>query len=113
MLGASNSKDMLRIPLDIEAISAVSLQSSQDQKALQNEFMSSLAGVDERIARVEEMLRTQADQLQANQIKQVGPLYNVSAAPRRRPSPSRYHISTKSTRSEGLGVRVTPYAVAC
>jgi ankyrin repeat protein len=93
-------------------MSTVTLQSSREQIALKDKFLSSLADVDERIARVEEMLQAQADQLQANQFKQVGSLYNVSA-PRRRSSPSTNHNHTKSARSEGLGVRVTPYIVAC
>lgn len=75
--------------------------------------MSSLAGVDERVARVEEMLRAQADQLQANQSKQVGSLYNVSPATRRRPLPSANQNSKKSAGSGGLGIRVTPYIVTC
>lgn len=103
----------MKIRLDIETISTLTLRSSQEQIGLKNEFMSSLAGVDERIARVEDMLRAQADQLQANQFKQVGSLYNVSATPRRRSLPSANHVHTKSARSEGLGVRVTPYVVAC
>jgi ankyrin repeat protein len=103
----------MQIRLDIETMSAVTSQSTQDHMALQNKFMSSLAGVDDRIARVEEMLRAQADQAHTNQFKQVGPLHNVSADSRRRSSPSTKQYSTNCTRSEGLGVRVTPYTVAC
>ncbi len=41
--------------------------------------MDSFADVNERIGRVKEMLRPQTDQLQANQLKQVLSLHNVSA----------------------------------
>ncbi len=104
---------MMQIRLEIATISTITTQSSQQQIALKDEFMSSLASVDERIARVEEMLRAQADQLQVNQFKQVGSLYNVSASPRRRSSPSTNSIPTQSARSEGLGIRVTPCIGAC
>lgn len=49
---------MMQIRLDIATISTVTMKSSQDQVALTETFISSLAGVDERIARVEEMLQT-------------------------------------------------------
>lgn len=103
---------MMQIRLEIATISTVTTQSSQEQVALTEKFMSSLAGVDERIARVQEMLQTQADQLQVNQFKQVGSLYNVSAAPRRL-SRSSNSVPTESARSEGVYVRATPYMVAC
>ena len=104
---------MMRIRLDIETISTVTLQSSQDQIAQQEKFVSSLAGVDERVSRVEAMLQAQAYQLLANQSKQVGSSYNVSATPPRRSPPLAKNISTTSVRSEGLGVRVTPYVIVC
>src|SRR5947207_15029776 len=102
---------MMHIRLDVETISTAALQSSREQIALKDKFVSSLAGVDQRLARVEEMLRVQADQLQADQFKQVGPLYSMPTARRRRAPPSANYNSTKSPRSEGLGVRVTPYTV--
>ncbi|KAJ5951075.1 uncharacterized protein N7479_009488 [Penicillium vulpinum] len=58
MLDASNLHDMTKIRLDIEAISAVTFESSQQQMALGNNFLSGLAAVDQRIARVEKMLLT-------------------------------------------------------
>ena len=71
---------MMQIRLEIATISSVTTQSSQEQTALKERFMSSLTGVDERIARVKEMLRAQADQVQGNQFRQVGSLYNMSTA---------------------------------
>ena len=102
----------MQMRLNLETISVVTTQSSQEQIALQGQLISSLAGVDERIARLEEMLRAQADQIRENQFKQVGPLYNMSAV-RRRASPARSKVATSSRQSEGFGVRVTPYTVAC
>ncbi|PLB48481.1 ankyrin [Aspergillus steynii IBT 23096] len=51
ILGASNSQDMMKIRLDIEAISTVAIQSSHQQVALQDNFLKGLAAVDERITR--------------------------------------------------------------
>ena len=56
----------MQMRLNLETISVVTTQSSQEQIALQGQLMSSLAGVDERIARLEEMLRAQADQVREN-----------------------------------------------
>ncbi|KAB8242536.1 ankyrin repeat-containing domain protein [Aspergillus flavus] len=70
MLGASNSQDMTKIRLDVEAISAVTLQSSQEQTLLKENFLDGISAVNERIARVEEMLQVQASQVQASQFKQ-------------------------------------------
>ena len=61
---------MMQMRLDLETISVVTTQSSQEQIALQGQLMNNLAGVDERIARVEEMLHAQADQVRENQLKQ-------------------------------------------
>jgi ankyrin repeat protein len=103
---------MMELRLNLETVTMVTTQSSQDQMALQYQLRSGLTSVDERIARVEEMLRAQADQARESQLRQVGPLYNVSAV-RRRVSPARREVSTSSTQSEGVGVRVAPYSVAC
>ncbi|KAB8073560.1 ankyrin [Aspergillus leporis] len=112
ILGASNSQDMMRIRLDIEAISTVTLQSSQQQIALRDNFLSGLAAVDERIARVEEMLRVQANQVEASQFKQVGLSYDMSTTRRKRLQPKK-EVYTTTTRSDGMGVRVTPFVVTC
>lgn len=103
---------MMKIRLDIETISTVTLQSSQQQVALQDNFLSGLAAVDERIARVEEMLREQADQVQASQFKQVGSSYDMSTTRKIR-APPKKELYTTTTRSEGMGVRVTPFVVTC
>ena len=103
----------MQIRLDVATISTATAQSSQEQIALTNKFMGSLAGVDERIARVEEMLHAQADRVHINQLQQVGMLYNMSTT-RASPSPPlRNPVPRKPRHPEGLGVRVTPYIVAC
>ncbi|CAG8018580.1 unnamed protein product [Penicillium salamii] len=114
ILGASNSQDMTKIRLDIETISTVTLESSQQQIALKDNFLNGLAAVDQRIARVEDMLRTQSHQVQASQFTQVGTSYDMSTARRQRPSPSiKKERQPATIRSEGVGIRVTPFAVTC
>ncbi|EER25757.1 ankyrin repeat containing protein [Coccidioides posadasii C735 delta SOWgp] len=113
LLGASNSHDMVQIYLSIQAISAFTLQSSQEQVSMKDKFIDTLTTVDERITRVEQMLQTQTHQLQATQFQQVGALYNVRRTNRRQ-SRSRPNNPTVTTpNSEGLAVRVSPYVVSC
>lgn len=104
---------MLHLRLNIDAISSASVQSSSEQKASQEKVMNSLAGVDERISRVEEMLRTQAEQVQSNQMSQIGPLYTTAQTYRNRAIPSKGLTGTLTPRVEGMGIRVSPYTVAC
>lgn len=104
---------MMQIRPEVSAISTAAVYSVKEQSAMTNKFMNTLASVDDRIARVEEMLRTQADQIHLNQRKQMGSLYNVSAIPERQSPTSMNAFPTKSNHSEGLGVRVTPCLVAC
>ncbi|KGO77701.1 hypothetical protein PITC_010650 [Penicillium italicum] len=113
ILGASNSQDMTKIRLDIETISTVTLESSQQQVALKDNFLSGLAAVDQRIARVEDMLRTQSHQVQASQFTQVGTSYDMSTTRRQRPSSIKKETQSTITRSDGIGIRVTPFAVTC
>ncbi|KAH8432453.1 uncharacterized protein LDX57_010089 [Aspergillus melleus] len=113
ILGASNSQDMMKIRLDIEAISTVALESSHQQVALKDCFLRGLAAVDERIARVEEMLQSQASQVQASQLKQVGSTYDMSTGRKERPSPYTKEVYTTPTQPEAVGVRVTPFVVTC
>ncbi|KAI9772906.1 MAG: hypothetical protein M1840_008788 [Geoglossum simile] len=123
MLGASNSRDMMRIRLDLETISTVTSQSAQGQNDLRYEFLGSLSQhqndlresvsqmyhqVDQRIGRVEEILRAQSERLEASQYTQLGPLKR--RAPR---IPNKGSEFPKLARSEGVGVRVTQFAIAC
>ncbi|EEP77276.1 predicted protein [Uncinocarpus reesii 1704] len=113
LLGASNSHDMIQISLSIQAISAVTLKSTAAQMAMKDKFLDTIASVDERITRVEQMLQRQTNQLQVNQAQQVGALYNVHTANRRRARSRQSSPPATPTNSEGLTVRVTPYVVTC
>ncbi|DAA74392.1 TPA_exp: Ankyrin repeat protein [Trichophyton benhamiae CBS 112371] len=92
MLGASNSQDMTDMRLQLEAISIITRESSQENIALQGQLISSLSHVDKRVARVEELLRSQAQKVKEEQFTQVGPLYNIVAARRHSPHPRKAPI---------------------
>ncbi|KAI0396230.1 ankyrin repeat-containing domain protein [Xylariaceae sp. FL0594] len=112
LLGASNSQDMMRIRLDVQAISTTTLQSSQNQLALAEKFMTTLNSVDDRIARVEDMLKDQSQQLQRNQFMQVGSLYADDSLSG--PPPPQLGNSTVATHHEtDLSVRVIPRTMTC
>ena len=98
MLGASNSQGMVRIRVDLDTISTKSSNSAQIQlsmgETLQNslvrhrddlkEFLTVIQPqADQRIGKVEELLKLQAAQLQASQLDRLGNSYG------RRPSYSR------------------------
>ncbi|KAL6900449.1 ankyrin repeat-containing protein [Trichoderma evansii] len=104
MLGATNSEDMLRIRLDIQAISTTTTQASQTQSALGERFITSLAGVDERIARVEQMLQHQADILQMNQFIQVQSAYGTNLTLKKRETMTKPH-SAIMPEQLNLGIR--------
>lgn len=71
--------------------------------------------VDQRIAKVEEMLKLQAEQVQTGQSTQLGPLYRARPMNRRRPSPGAIAgpQSLQPARSEGVRVRLNQYACTC
>ncbi|KAI4187971.1 MAG: hypothetical protein LQ346_005403 [Caloplaca aetnensis] len=90
ILGASNSQDMMRIRLDINALSAMSLEAAQGPRVLQNMIQTDLARhhnqmedafthiyarVDQRIGAVESLLEAQSAQLAASQSSQLGNVY--------------------------------------
>ncbi|KAK2882614.1 hypothetical protein FQN49_000186 [Arthroderma sp. PD_2] len=112
MLGASNSQDMTHMRLQLEAMSVLTRESSQENLALQGHLMSSLTHVDARVARVEELLRAQAQRVKEDQFTQVGPRYNVVAA-RRRVSYSKKAAESRNRQSEGYSTGVTPYRLRC
>ena len=122
---------MMRVRLDLEALSTVTTESIQNQSTSWNEFLRCLALqhkdvtesvsgtyqlVDQRISRVEEMLKAQSAQIQASQLAQIGPLYNMGPpSSRRRHSraSSRTRVPQLPARSEAVGVRLTQYATVC
>lgn len=127
MLGASNSQDMMRIRLDLQTISTTSSSSAQAQFSMEENLQNSLVRhrddltefltrihqqTDQRIGNVEELLQTQAAQLQASQLDRLGnsygrrPSYSRTLPPARRQT---QHQELKS--SEGVGVKLTQYGV--
>ncbi|KAM5440430.1 hypothetical protein McanCB21832_000538 [Microsporum canis] len=111
MLGTSNSQDMIDMRLQLEAISVLTRESSQENLALQGQIISSLTHVDERVARVEELLRSQAQKVKEEQFTQVGPLYNV--ATNRGTSLSRNAVMPRDRQLEGYSGPATPYRLRC
>lgn len=111
----SNARhDMMKIRLEIESFSTITAHSMQQQQvALQNHFSGALVAVNERIARVEEMLREQALQVSESQTIQVGSSYIASQPRQRLPGISKPTVLPASPRSEGIGVRVAPFIVTC
>lgn len=121
----------MRVRLDLETLSAVTVQSVQNQTASWEEFLQGIAiqhkgvtesvshtyqQVDQRICRVEEMLRAQSAQIQASQLAQIGPLYNMGPPPSRRRysrTISKNSIPQMPVHSEAVGVRLTRYATVC
>ncbi|KAL8821216.1 MAG: hypothetical protein Q9191_007356 [Dirinaria sp. TL-2023a] len=127
MLGASNSNDMMRIRLDLQTISTVTSQSVQDRDIMRKDLETSLVRhhesledslamvyqrVDQRISSVEQLLKDQSMQLQADQFSQMGPFYrHRSPSPRREPRMSGpAPPASKSEGSRAVGVRVSQYS---
>lgn len=120
---------MTRIRLDLQTISTVTSQFAHGQSIMQKDFETSLVRhqdspeislamvyqrVDQRIGSVEQLLKDQSAQLQADQHHQMGPFYrHRSPSPRgglRRPGPA--SRAPKALDSQAMGVRVSQYA-AC
>lgn len=122
---------MIRVRLDIESLSVVTIKSAQNQTASLHEFLQGMTLqhrettefvrekhqlVDERISRVEEMLRAQSEQIQAAQFTQIGPSYD-----RTRPQSQRRYsrpVSKNRTpqmppRGEAVGIRLRQYVTVC
>lgn len=127
MLGASNSRDMARIRVDLENISSVSSTSAEHQIHMEQNIQTSLVHhrddlavslsqlyeqVDQRIGSVEALLKRHTDHLQFSQSNQLGNSYG------RRPSFSRSAIVSRQPtqhetdiKSSGdVGIRVARYA---
>ena len=85
------------------------------QDGLKNSLTQVYEQVDQRVSRVEEMLKAQSDQVQASQLSQVGPLYKVRPLNQKRgSSPAYTHIvQSQPARSEGVRVRLNQYAATC
>ncbi|KAJ4151006.1 hypothetical protein LMH87_011727 [Akanthomyces muscarius] len=113
MLGASNSDDMLKIWLDIQDISSVTDQASQGQVVMNDKVLMALAGVDERIAQVEQMLQNQSELIRMNQFVQVQSAYGMSPLRKATESSGQPYSSFHSGEKTSIGIRVTPSAISC
>lgn len=121
----------MHVRLDLETLSTVTKQTAQAQSTSWEEFLRDIAShhqnveetlnhthqqVDERISRVEEMLKTQSTQIQNSQFLQVGPSYNMGPPASRRRlsrSVSKERPPKMPSRPEAVGVRLTQYASIC
>lgn len=108
------SQDVMRIRLEIQEISIVTARSSQLQVDLNEKLATTLAAVDDRIARVEDMLRMQSEQLQAHQHTQVASSVRALPSPADRPllASPQTPMEAASQRANDVGIRVRPYT-AC
>lgn len=125
---------MLRIRLDLQHLSTitsqVTTQTVEERNGLRTEVMNSLAlhqdgvkssldhvyeQVDQRIAKVEKMLKKQAEQVQTGQSTQIGALYRGRPMNRRRASPQTIACvhTLQSPQSEGVRVRLNQHASTC
>ena len=125
---------MLRIRLDLKNLSTitsqVTSQTVEEHTHLRNSILNSLPlhqngvktslhhtykQVDQRIAKVEEMSKAQADQVQKSQSTQAGPLDRAPPMDRRRPSPevTASSLPLRPARFEGVCVRLQQYASIC
>jgi hypothetical protein len=104
---------MLKIRLDVQAISAVATQSSKNQLALSDKFLTTLSGVDDRIARVENLLQTQARHLRSNQSMQIGARYQSTSAVSKQSLIQAQKTHLDPAGVDAIEVHVTPYIVSC
>ncbi|KAF2149926.1 hypothetical protein K461DRAFT_245163 [Myriangium duriaei CBS 260.36] len=114
ILGASNSHDMMQVRLEIAAVSSIASRASDEQSCLKADINSTLNTVDDRIAKIENMLRWQTQQIQASQFEQMGSMYNIpQPAPSYRRSSSTSSDRRKTKTPDDITVKVTPYAIQC
>jgi hypothetical protein len=124
-------RDMMRIRVELQALSTVTAQIPQEQNSIRDDVLTSLAkhhdsltqafeqrinqAVEQRISEVGDMMKVQSEQFQTNQNNQIGPLYRgPPPSYRRRKSSSTSTSSKKSpARAEGVGVRVSQYTSTC
>ncbi|KAK4178478.1 hypothetical protein QBC36DRAFT_385880 [Triangularia setosa] len=108
----------IRTVKSIQEISSLttrsSIQSTQEHLAMSKAFMATMAGIDERVARAEALIRAQTEQLHERQFSQIGSLYNAPSRTRKRQSVSQYETGPAIIRSEtSISVRVRPCVATC
>lgn len=125
---------MLHIKLELESLSSVlpqtSTQAAEGNQGLRDEVMDRLAQhhdsvrtslhqvysqVDQRIAKVEDIINKQGEQAHAEQIMQFGSVYGaLPPNGRRRSSDTALRLKAlQPARSEGVRIRLKQYASSC
>ncbi|KAK8059217.1 TPR Domain containing protein [Apiospora saccharicola] len=100
----------MKIRVDIHAMS----NTASNHLALSEKFMDCLTGVDDRIAKVEQILHLQSQQLQANQFMQVREAYSSKPRLKQQPSfPLGDHKSLTPGSRDNFSIRVTPHLRTC
>ena len=120
LIGASNSRDMMRVRLDLQELSRSTSRSSDnilDSIADHEEKVVESMGegfdlVDSRIATVEDKMQEQLTQMEAKFIRQMGFMYDMGRrhSTQRALSPTSSTSSSRSRssgKSSSIGVRVT------
>ncbi|KAI9691740.1 MAG: hypothetical protein M1822_007812 [Bathelium mastoideum] len=98
LLGASNSREMLRVRLEVESLSTQTTTSSEEDAAFRTELLATVdthheklstsitnswSQVDKRISGIEDLLQTQMMQLESQQAMQMGTMYGLPSGRRR------------------------------
>lgn len=116
---------MMRVRLDLEALSSVATRSAEREEAFRDQFINELAlhhealadsvgqnfmQVDQRVGRIEELLKAQMAQMQVSQSMQLGTMYGLGRVRSRTPSrglPMDLDKEQARTDLQAIGVRVT------
>lgn len=112
---------MVRIRVELEALSTATSQIPEDQNTLRDELINSLMMnhgtlmnfMDSRINQIEDKLRVQSESIERNQTMQMGVVHRPPARRRRPPSPIPQNVDNSSVASQGIGVRVNQYSFKC
>ncbi|KAL8746941.1 MAG: hypothetical protein Q9190_001103 [Brigantiaea leucoxantha] len=128
LLGTSNSRDLLHIRTQVESISTHStiltdlqreiLESVHGDFELQRDvYTTTLAAmqqrVEERIDKLEDVIRAQEVRLYESQANLLGPNYTLAAQRRRRSAAEKANQRPVNPRADSVGIRFTRYATTC
>ncbi|TVY81515.1 Ankyrin repeat, PH and SEC7 domain containing protein secG [Lachnellula suecica] len=128
ILGATNSKDIGHIRLHLQTLSTVTSNFPESQNNLRDSFLTSMASslavhhqvmeermtevLNERISKVDEMIRSQAEQPRSDQETKIGPSNQVSC--RNRESLGSHDTqSQQPAYSKGVGIHVSRLTSSC
>ncbi|KAF2238519.1 ankyrin [Viridothelium virens] len=117
ILGASNSRDMARVRLDLENLSAVDSPSSEDLHNLRQEVLQNNALARQMDSRIDEMmglLKSQSDRLQEDYTTQLGLHYGSPTYRRRKSTRNNIEEGPQPIpKPEGVSVRLSQYSSVC